>query len=282
MNKQVVRLYPAPNQTEPRRGLYLSRTGLVAHNPSLPFIYANFLTSLDGRIAVSEDAGITYQLPEALKSEEDFDLLMELYAQADCIITHAGYMRALARGELGNVLQLPQGERYQYLHDWRQQQGLKPQPDVLILSTSLQFPWHASLDENDQQVNILTTEQAALSERSAWQEHDRPVHVLGTQDRVDADLLYQFLQHQQYRSVYLMAGPDLLQDLVQHQYVDRFFITMSHQLLGGEHMKSLLPGELLGTNGHLQLASLHMDEVDSTGLGQWYAEFTFKQKGTTK
>ena len=278
MNKKVLRLYPTPGHTEPLRGLYLRGTGLVAHNRAEPHIYANFLSSLDGRIAISETAAVACQLPAALKSDEDFNLLLELYAHSDCIITHAGYMRALARDELGNVLQMPQGEDYQYLHDWRQQQGLKPQPDVLILTGSLDFPWHASLDQHQQQVHIVTAGKASSAALAHWQEQGRSVHVLGDQYHVDVHLLVTFLQQQCYRSVYLMAGPDLLQDLLAGQYVDRFFMTLSHQLMGGEHYKSLLSGDLLGDNGHLQLVSLYQDEADCNSLGQWYAEFTFKNK----
>ena len=280
MNKKVVRLYPAPGQTEPLRGLYLRGTGLVADNHPEPHIYANFLTSLDGRIAISETADRAYQLPAALKSGEDFALLLELYAHADCIITHAGYMRSLAAGELGNVLQLPQGQDYQYLHDWRAQQGLKAQPDVLILTGSLDFPWHTSLDDYQQHVHIVTTTQASSAARAEWQEQGRGVQVLGEQKHVDADLLLEFLHQQRYQSVFLMAGPDLLRDLLAGQYVDRFFMTLSHQLMGGEHYQSLLSGDLLGTKGHLQLESLYMGEADCSGLGQWYAEFTFQNKET--
>ena len=40
---------------------------------------------------------IETQLTKILTSKEDFRLFLELYAQADCLITHGGYLRALAK-----------------------------------------------------------------------------------------------------------------------------------------------------------------------------------------
>ena len=123
MNKEVVCLYPEFGVAEPLKGLYLRRDFHAAQNANRPFVYANFLSSLDGRIAWRDSHQDAYQLPELLKSDEDFRLCLELYAHADCIITHAGYMRALAAGYLGNVLQIPRSSWTEDIHDWRQKRG---------------------------------------------------------------------------------------------------------------------------------------------------------------
>ena len=68
MNKNVIRLYPGSGESVPLRGLYLRQEkpalrnvlgnieGDNAGDNGQPHIYANFLTSLDGRIAL-RDAG---------------------------------------------------------------------------------------------------------------------------------------------------------------------------------------------------------------------------------
>ena len=282
MSKQLIRLYPSSTNTaltnsEPLQGLYLRHARLAANKNQRPIVYANFLSSLDGRIAIAEAPDQAYELPAELKSEEDFTLLMELYAHADCIITHSGYMRSLAAGKLGNVLQIPKTDEFQYLHDWRKQQGLRAQPDVVILSGSGQFPWHPSLDQHGQQVHIVSGGQANPDARQEWQNLGHRVHCLGDQRYVEVHALMDFLQKQGYRSVYLMAGPDLLQDLLAQGYVDHFFMTLGHQILGGQHYKSLLPGDILGDNGKMDLQSLYMNSESTNGCGQWYAEFTFKK-----
>ena len=275
MTKNVVRLYPQPTETVPLEGLYLRRDRLVQENASMPTVYANFLTSLDGRIALKSDSEEHFQLPAGLKSDEDFTLLLELYSHADCIITHGGYMRALAEGRLGNVLQLPKMQETEYMHVWREQHALKTNPDMVIVSGSLDFPWHESLDDTDQQVHIVTGGTASGENRQQWLEKGHEIHQFGDSSRVDVKKLMAFLQSQGYQSVYLMAGPDLLQDMLQHGFVTHFFITMSHQLLGGQAFKTLLNGEPLGGAGHLNLESMYMDVNNSNSLGQWYAEFSF-------
>lgn len=281
MNKTVIRLYPGDGESVPLKGLYLRQDQSAWENSQIldrsPYIYANFLTSLDGRIALNQTGSDQYHLPDQLKSDEDFMLFLELYAHADCIITHSGYMRALDDGRLGNVLQLPETSETQYIHDWRQQQGMKKNPDVVIISGSLDFPWHASLDESEQQVHIATGGKASKERKQYWANAGHQVNQMGEQSHVDVKQLIKFLNEKGYRSVYLVAGPDLLQDLIECHYVHSFYMTMSHQLLGGKDFKSLLSGGVLNELGRMKLENMYMDVENSNALGQWYAEFSFEK-----
>ena len=276
MTKEVVCLYPEFGVAEPLQGLYLRREGLARSKTQQPFVYANFLSSLDGRIAWRDSMQEHYELPSILKSDEDFRLFLELYAHADCIITHSGYMRALAAGKLGNVLQIPQAPWTQDIHAWRKNHELSAAPDVIIISSSLDFPWHDSLDESNQRVHIATGAQAPQDRKQHWEQLGHCVHVLGAESLVDAKPLMEFITQRGYKSVYLVAGPQVLQELFLHAYVDRFFITICHQLLGGEDFKSLIPEHRMGEKGRMQLQRLYMSHENSSMLGQWYAEFSCK------
>jgi len=277
MTKKVVQLYPQSGESVPLRGLYLSRNKLAQVNTDMPVVYANFLTSMDGRIALKNDYDEYYMLPAQLKSDEDFMLLLELYAHADCIITHGGYMRALAEERLGNVLQLPRLPETEYMHVWREQHGMKPNPDIVVISGSLDFPWHESLNSSEQSVHIATGGSPIDEKHQGWLQKGHEVHRFGDATHIDVDHLMQFLQSKGYQSVYLMAGPDLLQDMIEKSYVKHFFVTMSHQLLGGESYKTLLDGRPLGNKGHLKLEKMYFDMENSNSLGQWYAEFSFEE-----
>ena len=274
MDKEVVCLYPEFGVAEPLQGLYLRRNFCADANTQRPFVYANFLSSLDGRIAWRDSQQDNYRLPESLKSDEDFRLFLELYAHADCIVTHGGYMRALAAGHLGNVLQIPQLAWTEDIHAWRKQRGLAPAPDVVIISSSLDFPWHDSLDKFQQNVHIATGAGTPADKKQFWQDQGREIHDLGHGRQVDAAPLIEFLSKNGYRSVYLVAGPQLLQELLMQSFVDKFFMTVCHQLLGGGDFKSLVPEHKLGDKGKLQLQRLYMDPENSSMLGQWYAEFS--------
>jgi len=276
MKKSVVQLYPQPGGSLPLKGLYLSHDGLAQVNEpanNFPLVYANFLTSIDGRIALKTSDEKYYRLPWQLKSDEDFLLLLELYAHADCIITHGGYMRSLSEGRLGNVLQLPQTSETEYIHDWRKQQGMKSNPDVTIVSGSLDFPWHSSLDNPTQKVHIVTGGHATLDAQQYWADKGHVVHRFGESNFVDVKALMSYLQLQGYRRVCLMAGPDLLQEMLLHGFVKYFFMTMSHQLLGGSEFKTMLNGTVLDKEGRLKLKKLYLDEGGSNIAGQWYVEF---------
>ena len=102
-----------------------------------PCVYANFLTSLDGSIAVR----VNYRsfVPDSLPTLNDLRLFFELQAQCDCLITHGGYLRSLASGELGDVLRLGGLRNHQDLYRWRSAEGLAPEPLIVVYSTSLNF-----------------------------------------------------------------------------------------------------------------------------------------------
>jgi len=276
MDKKVIQLHPQFGDAVPLHGLYLRLDGLAAGDQSRPIIYANFLSSLDGRIAIKNEGDQFYQLPEALKSDEDFRLFLELYAHADCIVTHSGYMRSLAESRLGNVLQIPDVEWTGYIHDWRAEQGMSKHPDIVIVSGSLDFPWHESLDVTQQNVHIVSGGLSSMSNKNVWQEAGHTIHEFGEHRNVDVDNLVNFLTKQGYKSVYLVAGPELLQDLIQCHYVDRFFVTINHQLLGGDDYKSILNGQKIDHSGSMQLNNLYMNIENSNGIGQWFADFSFK------
>ncbi|MBM3203432.1 riboflavin biosynthesis protein RibD, partial [Candidatus Woesearchaeota archaeon] len=139
MTPTLLQLYPAPATAVSLAGCYLQlglhRLGTVDE----PFVYANFLSSLDGRIALEAGDGRPY-LPRSLTSSHDFRLFLELHCQADCLITHGAYLRELAAGRLGNILQVGLHEQGKELVEWRIRHGLTAQPAVVIASGSLDFP----------------------------------------------------------------------------------------------------------------------------------------------
>ncbi|MBT5098119.1 dihydrofolate reductase family protein [Gammaproteobacteria bacterium] len=271
--EKITRLFPPTGEAQSVQGLYLRPGRIAGEEGAIPLVYANFLSSLDGRIALAGGDDEQYQLPQRLKSSLDFRLFLELYAHADCIITHGGYMRSLQENRLGNILQLPEHAETEYLHRWRTEQGLKPAPDVMIISGSLDFPWHDSLDQHGQKVHLATAAEVAPERIDYWREKGMEPLRCGQERLVDVEPLMSFLQQQGYRSVYLVAGPELLHDLLRHNYVQRYFTTISHQLLAGSDFKTVLSGAELGDQGALDLRGLFYMPPSEAEVGQWFAEF---------
>ncbi|BCX88530.1 hypothetical protein MIN45_P0899 [Methylomarinovum tepidoasis] len=273
MQKQIFRLYPAPFAEVPLPGLYLQHRVFALGSPQKPFVYANFLASLDGRIALEDlHTGQTY-LPKTLTTPADFRLFLELEAQADCLITHGGYLRALAEGRLGNILQIGAHPSGADLLPWRRQQGLAPQPAIAIASASLDFVIPDSVRAHRQQVFIFTGEGADPDKVTAWRKEGYPVIFAGRDTLVEGRRLIPILGELGFHSIYLIAGPAMLDTVVRSGHLQRLYQTITHQLMGGEAFRTMVPGPELGPAGHLILRALHYDPAGPGGAGQWFACF---------
>ena len=273
MAKQILRLFPQPSKQCELKNLYLHQHGWYRTRQTKTVVVANFLTSLDGRIAVSQDASLHPKPPKSLTSEEDFRLFLELYAQADCLITHGGYLRALAENKLGNILQLPKRSKFKDLHTWRKMQGLAANPDVVIASASLDFPTHASMNKHGQRIYIATGQKANPDKCKMWQQRGYEVLFAGKSNFVEGVSLIQALAERNYQHVYLIAGPKMLHTMLKDQQLDKLYVSNSHQLLGGETFRTLLDGEVL-TQCRLQLNSLFYDTASENDCGQFFSSYT--------
>lgn len=272
MSKEIYRLYPPPYESVPLRGLYLKLGLHELGAAAQPFVYANFLASLDGRIALEDTAGESY-LPKSLTTPDDFRLFLELQAQADCLITHGGYLRSLQAGKLGNILQIGQREESADLVEWRASKGLKPQPAIVIASASLDFPMPASIRAHGQDCYIATGRQADPAKVKAWQAQGYEVIFAGAGKRVEGAPLTQALGERGLRRLYLIAGPDMLDTMLRDGKLSCLFQTITHQLMGGTAFRTVSPGAEFGPVGHLKLRSLYYDPTSPDGTGQWFAQF---------
>lgn len=270
--KKIYRLYPPAHEPVPLRGLYL-KLGLHRRGDArAPFVYANFLTSLDGRIALEGADGVAY-LPKTLTTPDDFRLFLELECQADCLITHGGYLRSLAEQRLGNILQIGDHEQGADLVEWRVKNGLPPQPAIVIASASLDFPMPASLMERTQPCYIATGANANPRRVAYWRDQGFEVITAGQGQSVEGRALVNKLGALGYKTLYLIAGPQMLDTMVREGQLSCLFQTITHQLMGGESFKTLVSGPEMGPFGHLKLGSLYYDPESPSGAGQWFARF---------
>jgi len=273
MQKNLLHLYPQPGEKAAITGLYLAHQVHKLGTTKSPFVYANFLSSLDGRIALEDVSQSTTYIPKHLTTASDFRLFMELHAQADCLITHGGYLRALDEGRLGNILQI----RDKDLVEWRRNNDLRAQPAVIIASASLNFPMHNSLKEHAQTVYIATGRNADPNRLRYWQDLGYPILVTGKDRMVHGAPLIHELRGLGYKSIYLIAGPEMLDTVIREKQLSRLYLTITHQLLGGTDFRTLLTGSMLGEEGNLLLKSLYYDPYSPPGSGQFFMQFDLKQ-----
>ena len=268
----MLRLYPPPARARRLEGLYLSER-LPPPAPGAPaLVYANFVTSLDGRIAVT-DGGGTSRLPEGLTNPRDWRLFQELQAHADCLVTHGGYLRSLAAKRLGNVLQVGLAVGGEDIAEWRAEQGMAAQPAVAVLSKSLDFSIPDSLAANRQPVHILTTASARRERRSAFEKEGFDVVVTGSGPWVRSRDAVGVLAERGYRRLYLQTGPRMLAAAIRERTLSRLYLTIRTRLVGGERFDTMVRGDLLGDAGSVRLEALYLDETAGRDGGQLFARF---------
>ena len=270
---EVLQLFPPPLRKRPLSGLYLEESlPAPTSEGAAPFLYANFVTSLDGRIAVAGSDGVS-RLPEGLTNPRDWRLFQELQAHADCLLTHGGYLRALASGILGNILQVGLGADGEDTATWRAGRGMARQPAVAVVSASLDFALPRSLAEHGQAVHVLTTAAAPRDRIAALRAAGGEVVVIGSGSRVRGRDVAAILSERGYCRAYLQTGPGMLETALRDRVLSRLYLTLRHRVAGGEHFDTMLRGGLLGAAGTLRLRSLYLDQPAEAASGQFFASF---------
>ena len=268
----TVQLYPEYKKYKQIRSIYLDDP--LLSNRDEPIVYSNFLTSLDGRIAISENKQLL--LPEQLTSDADHRLFLELQAQADCLITHGGYLRALAAGHLSNILHIGQAKEHADLADWRSRKGLSEQPLVVICSNTFEFPIPDSLQKKD--VWIATSDNGNKQRMQAWERQGYKVIVAG-RARVEGGTLTKQLIDAGYQHLYLCAGPELFESCLNDRCLTLHYMTLSMQFIGYSEFLTMLGGysDLKLKHCRLQLERLILDEEpdkeNNPNFNQLYLSF---------
>lgn len=259
----LLRLYPAPSAPCRLQGLYLDLGLHRRAATGATLIYTNFIASLDGRIALYDAASGDFGVPLAIANGRDWRLYQELAAQADVLIVSGRYFRQLAQGRAQAILPLGMEPEYADLHAWRRQQGLKEQPDILVLSDSLDLPAEALARFAGRRILVLTGSRPSREKRERLERHG--VELLSGEggEEVDGTLIRQTLIEHSYRSAYAIAGPMLFRTLVAGRMLDFLFLTSHFSLLGGEGFRALLEGDI-DSLVRLELVSVYLDEQPET------------------
>jgi len=272
-------LYPFSGNSKPLKGLYLSyqlHRRALAHDV---FIYSNYIASLDGRIAVREQASGDYAVPAAIANLRDWRLYQELAAQADIMITSARYFRQLAKGCAQDLLPVGQGEAYDDLRCWREKEGLAPQADVMIVSSSLDIPLSSLSNLSDRKLWVVTTEQANPKQKEALQAMGVGILIAGEQ-RVEGQKLREHLIELAYRSAYMIAGPQVHQTLLQANALNAMFLTTHLSLLGQDDFHTILQGNMSPVS--CALTSLYLDTEGQQMFGQYSIMTAPKKTASSK
>lgn len=262
----VTQLYPPTTGSLPLKGLHL-RERLPAR-----LLYSNFVTSLDGRIAIARAGRQTHEVPKETSNPRDWRLYQELAAQADVLIISARFFRQMQNDEAQDTL--PIGPKYGDLRQWRIDQGLSAQPDIAVVSGSLDLPLITLAGvAKHRRVRVLTGTQAPAGRKAALRDAGIDVIEAGSGARVEGKLLRHALEALGAQRIYSIAGPQVLYTLLTDQVLDRLYLTVAGRLLGGTEFDTLCMGPTLEPAPKLRLASLYLDPEAPAGAGQLLATY---------
>ncbi len=263
----LTQLYPQHQADISLQGLYLSHNIRALGNEA-PFVYSNYVTSLDGRIAVPHPTKPGLVVPKNVANARDWRLFQELAVQADVLISSGRYLRDYADGRAQEILQVYDDPRFADLQTWRSAQGLSPQPDIAVVSASLNFPVPAQLLSGERQVVVITTASSPVQKRKDLAQQGVNVIVVG--DVVTGKTLVTAFQESGYQYIYNATGPKVLHLLLADNALDRLYLTQVNRLLGGAPYAGIVDGPLFEHPIDMALNSIYLDAHD---VGQLFISY---------
>lgn len=213
------------------KGLYL-RLDLqeISKNLHRSFVIANYVCDQNDVIAKKRDG--QFQVPWELKNDPDWRLFQELTAQSDVIITGTGYLQRFAKmGKRAQdvINQFSKSGDFSDLGDWRDARGMKRNPDIAVVSRSLDFEIPEVIFSENRRVYVFTTNEGANSPK-AKQYRNAGAEVLAAGEiGVAGDLMISELSSRGYKVIKNTTGPRVLDLLIKGNVLDAIFITRVHK-----------------------------------------------------
>jgi len=275
--QSILRLYPLPSEERALEGTYLEQDLRRAAKARRPWVTANFIASLDGRIAVAVGEGAEPALPENLINRRDWRLFQELAIQADAWLVSGRYLREHAEGATQELLRIYEDPSWRDLIDWRIGRGISHYPALAVLSRRLDFSVPSALRDAGRRMIVFTTQEADHSRVRLLEAQGAEVLPVG-QGAIDARRLIRHLAERGHEIVCSTAGPRIAHLLLSQGVLDRLYITLAARTLGGSPFASIIEGGLLTPPVDWRLQSLYFDRHALEGAGQLYACFDRRRK----
>lgn len=261
------RLVP-PGDDRSLRGCYLDHRLHERVTPGRPFVYTNFIASLDGRISWKNPRGFR-EVPPACTNPHDLRLYHELTAQAEVLLTSARHLRAAAAGRGSDMLRF--GDHAAELRAWRRNNGLPERPRVAAVSAGLDLPPRDQLPDIDGEITILTWGEPGEDQITRARQEGYEVRVCGAGPEMDGEELLAGLGA--CRTVCSVAGPRVHTALLRAGRMDRLYLTLVPLLLAGESVDTLTAGDPLVPPPCFALSELWHDTHEPPACGQFFAVF---------
>lgn len=229
---KVIPLFPEPGPSQDLKGLYLETDLKESISRGKPYVFTNFVASLDGRIAVR--SGGNWKIPPQIKTAEDQCLYQELSAQADVILITARHARAIIKNDELQPFPYTGNTDQHYLSQWRLQHGRSAVPAIAVVCRNLNFSGVALCKKLGCPIYCITGSDATEDSIRRMQDEGVTVVVASETALVPGVNVVAALTDWGFELIYSVAGPVLMHALLQDKLLNRLYLTQVEVLVGGE------------------------------------------------
>jgi riboflavin biosynthesis pyrimidine reductase len=158
------------------------------------------------------------------------------------------------------------------LKSWRLEKGLSPQPDLAIISGSLEFPIPEVLTAGGRKAVVFTTGSPDPDRVREIEAKAGKVVVAG-ESAVEGARMVDHIRQLGYQTIYSAAGPKVLHLLLSGGVLDRLYLTYANRLLGSKTFSTIVDGDLLEPPVDMKIDSVYYDPHGVEGLGQMFVAY---------
>lgn len=216
--------------------------------PDRPTVIANFVSTLDGAVALGPSEPSAGGGEISGFSDADRFMMALLRDLADAVIVGAGTVR-VGRNHVWtprHVQPMLAGP----LAAWRRDLGLAPQPTTIVVTASGDLdPTHAGLNDPDVPVIVATTAAGAKRMSALRFARHVQIQIAGDGPQVAANALLEIVRGTGARVALCEGGPHLFGQLLGAQLIDELFLTLAPQVIGRDataHRLALVEGTSFG------------------------------------
>jgi riboflavin biosynthesis pyrimidine reductase len=221
---------------------------IIDLQPDRPTIVANFVSSLDGVVALGQSETSSGGGEISGFSEADRYMMALLRGLADVVVVGAGTMR-VGRRHVWTAAHL-QPALADAFADWRSELRLTPQPTTIVVTATGNLDAaHSGLNAPDVPVIVVTTQAGADRLAALPCSPNVRIEAVGEGAFVPAGALLEVIRGTGARLAVCEGGPHLFGEILRARLVDELFLTMAPQVIGRDatdHRLGLVEGTSFG------------------------------------
>ena len=222
-----------------------------------PFYIANFLFSLDGRISIYFPKKNINLTPKSICTEKDYLFFKTIKESADCLVTHTNYFINYEKKIYGNIIDQDN------------------KPHIILLSNSLNFKISKKVVSLKNRLTVITTCKKQ-SKIKKLRDQGFKVLVENNKKNVSAKYMDKYINNMGFKIVYFIAGPKIVEDMINKGLLDTLFCTMSINIVGNNIFDTFIRGDILRRDISPFLKNIFLsDEGKGKKIKQVFYKFNF-------